>query len=729
MAGRIRAEDIATVRDRSPIEAVVGEYLQLRAAGGGRLKGLCPFHEERTPSFTVNPAKGLFHCFGCQAGGDVFTFIARMENLGFTETVERLADRAGVELTYEQGGAAPGRESSRRGRLIEAARLAEGWFAEMLRVSPDAAAGRAFLRERGFDEAAWQRFGVGYAPRGWDNLLRALARHGCTAEELQGAGLTQPGRHGPIDRFRGRLVWPIRDVTGTTVGFGARRLYEEDTGPKYLNSPETQLFSKSRLLYGLDLARREIGRTRRAVVVEGYTDVMACHLAGVTTAVATCGTAFGTEHISVLRRLLMDREEFRGEVVFTFDGDAAGRHAALAAFDREQQFVTQTFVAVTPGGLDPCDLRLQRGDAALQALVDGRVPLFEFAIRSAIARYDLETPEGRVRALAAAAPIVAGIRDRALRPEYVRALAGWLGMDPAIVLDRVAAVPAGAPAAPVDTARGAGGRSGWGSAHAPSGTPTTRQATGSASAPGWRAGLGEGTYRGVVAPEGTRGQARGATGGAATHLGGGPGGGSGGGSGGGPGGGPGRAPARGGTLAVRRGVLEREVLKVALQVPRAAGAAFDAFPEDSFAAPGHRLVRRAVAGAGGALAAGAGEGRERAWLDAVLAAADDDRARELITALAVEPLLLASGDEAAYAESVCARFAELGLGEQIEDLRGRLQRSEAAGDTAAQLALFAELMELEGRRQHLRTVAMTIWVPDLDAAPETGVVPAAGELL
>lgn len=720
MAGRIRAEDIATVRDRSPIEAVVGEYLQLRAAGGGRLKGLCPFHEERTPSFTVNPAKGLFHCFGCQVGGDVFTFIARMENLGFTETVERLADRAGVALTYEQGGATPGRESSRRGRLIEAARLAEAWFAEMLRTSPDAAAGRAFLGERGFDEQAWQRFGVGYAPRGWDNLLRALARQGCTAEELQGAGLTQPGRRGPIDRFRGRLVWPIRDVTGTTVGFGARRLYEEDTGPKYLNSPETLLFSKSRLLYGLDLARREIGRTRRAVVVEGYTDVMACHLAGVTTAVATCGTAFGTEHISVLRRLLMDREEFRGEVVFTFDGDAAGQHAALAAFDREQQFVTQTFVAVTPGGLDPCDLRLQRGDAALRALVDGRVPLFEFAIRSAIARYDLETPEGRVRALAAAAPIVAGIRDRALRPEYVRALAGWLGMDPAIVLDQVAAVPSGAP---VDPARVSSGSSGGGLPHAPSGTATARPATGSASAPGWAAGPGEGTHRGVVPRERTRSPAHASTGGAPTRPAAGQAGGPPG-----PARGPGRSPAREGTFAVRRGALEREVLKVALQVPRAAGAAFDAFPEDSFAAPGYRSVRRAVAGAGGVRAAGADDGREHAWLDAVLAAADDDRARELITALAVEPLLLAGGDEAGYAESVCARFAELGLGAQIEDLRGRLQRSEAAGDTPAQLALFAQLMELERRRQHLRTVAMTIWVPDLDAAPETVVVPTGGQL-
>ena len=222
-------------------------------------------------------------------------------------------------------------------------------------------------------------------------------------------------------------MWPIRDLGGDVIGFGARKLFDDDDGPKYLNTPETPIYKKSQVLYGIDLARRDISKNQQAVIVEGYTDVMACHLAGITTAVATCGTSFGTEHIKVLRRLLMDDDQMRGSVVFTFDGDAAGQKAALRAFEEDQRFVTQTFVAVEPTGLDPCDLRLQHGDAAVVALVDRRVPLFEFAIRSTLAAYDLETAEGRIAALREAAPIVAKIRDTALRPEYARRLAGWLG--------------------------------------------------------------------------------------------------------------------------------------------------------------------------------------------------------------------------------------------------------------------------------------------------------------
>jgi DNA primase len=280
---------------------------------------------------------------------------------------------------------------------------------------------------------------VGFAPAGWDGLTSYLRGKGFTDEQLVLSGLAVKGQRGAYDRFRGRLVWPIRDLSGDVVGFGARRLRDDDDGPKYLNTPETPLYKKSQVLYGIDLARREIAKQKQAVVVEGYTDVMAAHLSGVETAVATCGTAFGTEHISVLRRLLMDDGVFTGSVVFTFDGDAAGRKAALRAFGEDQRFTAQTFVAVEPNGLDPCDLRLAHGPEAVKHLVESRVPLFEFAIRAALAENDLDRAEGRVAGLRSAAPVVAGIRDQALRPEYTRMLAGWLGLPVEEVARAVAA--------------------------------------------------------------------------------------------------------------------------------------------------------------------------------------------------------------------------------------------------------------------------------------------------
>jgi DNA primase len=260
------------------------------------------------------------------------------------------------------------------------------------------------------------------------------------------------GQRGPIDRFRNRLTWPIKDITGDVVGFGCRKLAsdEEDQGPKYLNTPETPIYKKSQVLYGLDVAKKEIAKKRQAVIVEGYTDVMAAHLAGITTAVATCGTAFGADHIRILRRLLMDDDAFRGEVIFTFDGDAAGQKAALRAFSDDQKFVTQTFVAVEPDGLDPCDLRQTKGDAALRDLIARRVPLFEFAIRAELVKYNLNTPEGRINALNAAAPLVAQIRDKSLRPEYSRSLAGWLGVEVEQVSGAVATAMKKTPQVSVD---------------------------------------------------------------------------------------------------------------------------------------------------------------------------------------------------------------------------------------------------------------------------------------
>jgi DNA primase len=433
MSGRIRDIDVAYVRDNSAIDDVVGEYVQLKSAGGGQKKGLCPFHDEKSPSFHVTPSKGFYHCFGCQAGGDVIAFVMKLDHLSFTETVEKLAERLGYQLTYESSGgtSAP---AGRRSRLIAANQAAASFYREQLK-SPEAEQGRKFLVERGFNEEALTQFGVGYAPNEWDALTKVLKGEGFTTEELNIAGLIKEGQRGPIDRFRNRLIWPIRDISGDVVGFGARKLASdtEDNGPKYLNTPETPIYKKSQLLYGLDMAKKEIAKSRQVVVVEGYTDVMAAHLSGITTAVATCGTAFGDDHIRILRRLLMDDETFRGEVIFTFDGDAAGQKAALRAFDDDQKFVTQTYVAVEPNGLDPCELRQKGGDTAVRDLIARRVPLFEFAIRTELKKYDLSLPEGRVSALNATAPLIGKIRDASLRPEYVRSLSGWLGMEAEVV--------------------------------------------------------------------------------------------------------------------------------------------------------------------------------------------------------------------------------------------------------------------------------------------------------
>ncbi|ELS53011.1 DNA primase [Streptomyces viridochromogenes] len=437
MAGRINDEDVKAVRDAVPIDAVVSEYLQLRNAGGGNLKGLCPFHDEKSPSFQVSPSKGLFHCFGCQEGGDTITFVMKVDHLSFSEAVERLAAQAGITLRYEEGGYNPSHQRGERIRLVEAHKIAAEWYAEQLATSPEADTGRIFLAERGFDQAAAVHFGVGYSPQGWDHLTRYLRGKGFTDKELLLSGLAQEGRRGPIDRFRGRLMWPIRDIGGDVVGFGARKLYETDNGPKYLNTPDTAIYKKSHVLYGIDLAKKEIAKTSRAVVVEGYTDVMACHLAGVTTAIATCGTAFGGDHIKILRRLLMDNGSAR--VIFTFDGDAAGQKAALRAFEDDQKFAAETYIAIAPDGMDPCELRLAKGDEAVADLVEPRTPLFEFALRQIVVRYDLDTPAGRAAALDEAAPIVARIKNSGAQHEVAVQLAGMLGiLDTQFVVKRVA---------------------------------------------------------------------------------------------------------------------------------------------------------------------------------------------------------------------------------------------------------------------------------------------------
>lgn len=647
MAGRILREDVEAVRERVRIEEVVGAHVALRPAGVGSLKGLCPFHDERSPSFHVRPQVGRYHCFGCGEGGDVIAFVQKVDGLGFTDAVEYLASRAGMQLRYEEGGgpSRPGEEPGRRRRLLDAHRISEEFYREQL-VTPQAAAARAFLAERGFDRSAADDFGVGYAPQGWDGLLRHLRGRGFTEAELTASGLVSQGQRGIYDRFRGRLVWPIREVTGETVGFGARRLFEDDNGPKYLNTPETPLYRKSHVLYGIDLAKREISREKQVVVVEGYTDVMAMHLSGVRTAVATCGTAFGPDHARIVRRLVGDGggaggvqlaggSSVGGEIVFTFDGDAAGQKAALRAFGEDQAFSAQTFVAVEPSGMDPCELRQARGPDAVSALVASRQPLFEFVIRSTLAAHDLSTAEGRVGALRAAAPVVAGIRDTALRPEYERLLAGWLGLDDVTAVRRTVADAARrgtrAPTRPGE--RDAARR---GPDDAPAPVPVARMA----------------------------------------------------------------APDRRDPVAQ----VERTALEVVLQHPTLVPAEFDDLAADACTAPAYRAAHEAVRAAGGIATAleVVAAGGESAWVGAVVEAAAEP-VRALLTELSVAPLPEDRPDALpAYVRGVVMRLVDVGLTRRVADVRGRLQRLGADVGPDEQRALLTELLDLEAQRRTLR---------------------------
>ncbi|GGM17376.1 DNA primase [Promicromonospora citrea] len=645
MAGLIRREDVDLVRERARIDEIVSAHVTLKPAGVGALVGLCPFHDERSPSFNVRPSVGRYHCFGCGEGGDVIEFVMKMDGMSFTEAVEYLAGRTGVQLRYEEGGPArPREEPGRRQRLLEANRVAAEFYAEQL-MGPEASVARAFLAERSFDRSDAERFGVGFAPQGWDSLQRHLQGRGFTQAELVASGLVSQGQRGIYDRFRGRLVWPIRDVTGAVIGFGARRLFEEDQGPKYLNTPETSLYKKSQVLYGIDLAKREIARGKRVVVVEGYTDVMAAHLSGVTTAVATCGTAFGADHAKVVRRLLGDTTaggglqlksgaSLGGEIIFTFDGDAAGQKAAVRAFGEDQRFFAQTFVAVEPSGMDPCELRMARGPEAVRALVGGREPLFQFVVRSRLDEFDLDTAEGRVGALRAAAPIVAGIRDAALRPEYARLLAGWIGTDERSVVREIQRAAS---------------------------TPTLREAPVTAG-PGGRG-----------APEAGPRPASGAL--------------------------P-QVPMPDPRDPVARD--ERLALVAVLQYPQHVPASFDGLGEDAFSVPAWRAVHTAIRAAGGVTA-----GRELSgaqWVAAVLEQASETVAG-LVTQLSVATL--PEDREAAvpaFVEGLVRRVVDLGLMRRVADARSRLQRIDPA-DTEAYQAAFTELLAIEAERRTLRESA------------------------
>lgn len=652
MAGLIKREDIDEVRQRTDIKEVVDGYVTLKGAGLGTFKGLCPFHDERSPSFTVRPQVGRYHCFGCGEDGDAIAFVQKQDHSSFQEAVEKLAARIGYELRYEDGGTGPNREEvGRRQRLLDAHKIADEFFRSQL-LTPGAAEARNFLFGRGFDRAAAEHFGCGYAPQGWDALLKHLRGRGFTDAELKLTGMFSEGNRGIYDRFRGRLIWPIKDIAGDTIGFGARKLYEDDQGPKYLNTPETTLYKKSQVLYGIDLAKRSIAKDRQLVVVEGYTDVMACHLAGITTAVATCGTAFGTEHIKIARRLLSD-DGTGGEVVFTFDGDAAGQKAALRAFEEDQRFTAQTFVAVEPTGADPCDLRLSRGDEAVHALIQSRRPLFEFAIRSTLKQFNLDTVEGRVQGLKASVPVVAAIRDASTRTGYCQALTGWLGMpDPNEVLRLVNAA-------------------------------VKRGDTGRPPAPGQQQGAGA---RSSAAPAST------------AH------------SGGSQAGGPGvaAAPSSGAVPSFHRpdprdpvASMERQALEVALQQPALLeGAVWDRFEAARFATPAFQAVHDAMRASGPGLV-----GDPVRWVEQVMHEVPEPL-RPLVSELAVVPLP-AHTEEAVlkYCRDILSRLFELQITRVKADKMGQLQRLDAAADPETYQRLNRELMMLEMERRALRSEA------------------------
>ena len=590
-------------------------------------------------AFTLEDNILTGNCFSCAEGGDAIRFVQKIDGLSFVEAVERLAARAGVDLRYEQGGYVPGQEQSQRRRLIDAHRAAADYYAERLGGS-DAAPARAFLAERGFELADVQRFGVGYSPKAWEDLTRHLRGRGFTDSELITAGLSREGNRGTRDRFRGRLMWPIRDLSGDVIAFGARKLDPEDDGPKYLNTPETSLFRKSTVLYGADLAKREIAQRRQAVIVEGYTDVMACHLAGVPTAVATCGPSFGEDHIKVLRRLIMDSDSFSGEVIFTFDGDAAGQRAAQRAFGMEAKFATQTYVTVEPNGLDPCDLRLAHGDGAVRDLIARRVPLFEFAIKGVLGRHDLNTTEGQLAALDEAAPILARIKDQGLRTRYAVNLDRWLGlMDERFVLARVRAH-----AGDTGPARRRPGQD--------RGQPGRGGQPGSFGANG--NGRGNGGSRGDAGP-----------------------------------------PYDLGDPVV---VAEREALKLAVQRPALCGPEFDALGADAFTAPVHQSVFTLIAACGGTTSGGSSP---RQWAARLREEAPNERAQAFVTALAVEPLQSTREPDAKYADVLLAKVGELAVSREITSVKARLQRMNPVDEQAGYNRMFGDLVGLEKRRKAL----------------------------
>lgn len=647
--GRIPDGDIAAIRERTPIEEVVAEYVQLKPGGADSMKGLSPFKDERTPSFHVRPNHGYYHCFSTGKGGDVFSFLMEMEHLTFPEAVEACAERIGYRINYEGGGTGRREEPGTRQRLVAANREAQKFYAKQLE-GPDASVARGFLEERGFTAEQARQFGCGYAPAGWDTLTKHLQRLGFSFEELEKAGLARMGRKGPIDRFHRRLLWPIRNISGDVIGFGARKLFDDDNLGKYMNTPETMLYKKSKVLFGLDHAKKSIAAEHRAVIVEGYTDVMAMHAAGVTTAVAACGTAFGEEHLQMLRRLMLDDSFFRGELIYTFDGDEAGQKAAMRAFEGEQQFMGQSYVAVAPPGMDPLDLRMAKGDAAVRDLVAQRTPLVEFVLRTLLADYDVTTPNGRVEGVRRVVPVLAKISDASLRDEYAREVAGWVGYGDESELVRRVREEVRRPSRddgprrrPVRDRDGARGGSGAG---------------GAANGPGGAGGTGPDGRPTLPYPD-----------------------------------------RRDPELHV-----QREAMKLAIQEPAVTGPVFDALSPETFGHPTYRALFDATQAAGGVAGSSGGAG----WVSALMAELDDGVARALVTELGVEEIQVDAEMLRAYSSSVLARLQEVWIGGQVAQVKAVLSRMRPSDDEDGYRQLFADLLVLEEYRRELLAEALRV---------------------
>ena len=641
MAGKIRSSDIDEVKARINIADVVGEYVVLKPASVGSLKGLCPFHDEKSPSFNVRPSQGFYHCFGCGEGGDVYKFIQQLESITFTEAVEKLAAKIGFTLTYESGGKDEP-TSGIRNRILEANGLAAEYYQQQL-LTPGGETAREFLKGRGFDQAAVDHFSIGFSPKGWSNLTDYLKTKGFTIDELVTGGLAAHSDKGGYDKFRGRVMWPIRDAGGAVIGFGARKLFDDDNGPKYLNTSDTPVYHKSQVLYGIDLARKDITKKQQVVVVEGYTDVMACHLAGVTTAVATCGTAFGDDHIKILNRMLTN-DSTPAEVIFTFDPDAAGQKAAMRAFEDSHKFAAHTFVAIGPDGLDPSDLRQQKGDEAVVQMISTKRPLFEFAIRQKLSLHDLNTLEGRVSAVRAAAPVIAGIKDEALRPAYARELAGWVSLPTDEVARIVAEASKTHKAGAVAGMRtDAGSRANADSQFAPSQAAPAQTPAGEQADPGMP---GPVAYPPV-------------------------------------------------NLSDPINIVDRQTLEVLVQCPQGFNQGQLArIAANGMSAPAHNAILQALVGA---LSADADTwiGRIQQVLDPAL--------QQTLLAIGAKPLPVATDEQLqAYAVGVVKKAMERALAHEKAQALAELRRTDAAADPNAHREIQQRLVQLEAERRALQ---------------------------
>jgi len=427
LAGRIRDDDIQAVKDRTDLVQLASQYLTLKKAGADRVVGLCPFHQEKTPSFGISPSKQLYYCHGCGAGGDAIRFVRELEHLSYVEAVERLAQQAGVHLRYEGDSPEARRAAARRQALIRANEQAAELYAQMLADGKEADDARAYVEERGISPEAVATFGVGFAPGYPDFLLRRLSQaRDLSPEILLEAGLATRGDDGSVrDRFRGRLIFPIHDLQGHGIGFGARILPSDPRAgeqAKYLNTAETPIYKKHEVLYNLHRARTAIARGGEVFVVEGYTDVIGFSQAGIENTVATCGTALGEGHFRQLAR-------FTQRAVMAFDSDEAGARAAERAAEFQERFPSvQTVVMIMPEGLDPADFVAKHGADGVREAATGARPLVEYMVRRTIGRHDLSSVEGQSRAVADAMPIIEGLTDPVRRSEYAHLVADLAGV-------------------------------------------------------------------------------------------------------------------------------------------------------------------------------------------------------------------------------------------------------------------------------------------------------------